>query len=326
MPRTARIDYPDLLQHVIVRGIERKDIFLDDVDRIAFLRRLSLLLVETGTECLAWTFMRNHAHLLLRLRREKLSTFMRRLLTGYAVTFNLRHRRTGHLFQNRYKSIVCEEEPYLLELVRYIHLNPLWAGAVGDLDALDSYPWSGHAVLMGAQELAGQNTAEVLGRFGGSTRAARAAYRQFVNDGAGQGEREEFCGGGLRRVMMTGIEDEPQMFDERVLGSGEFVQALLGEATIASSDPLILPLEILVEKVAEVFGVTVEEIRQPGRRKAVADARSLISYLGFRRMGHTGEAVARILGITRSGVCRRSAAGEDLYRTDDGLRELFPEQ
>jgi len=324
MPRTARIDHPDLLQHVIVRGIEKKPIFLDDADRNAFLRRLSLLLVETGTECLAWALLRNHSHLLLRPRREKLSTFMRRLLTGYAVTFNLRHRRTGHLFQNRYKSIVCEEEPYLLELVRYIHLNPLRAWAVSGLDALDRYPWSGHAVLMGAQELAGQNTAEVLGRFGGSTRAGRAAYRQFVSDGAGQGEREELCGGGLRRVMMSGIEDEPRMYDERVLGSGEFVQGLLGESPIAPSDPLILPLEILVEKVAEVFGVTIEEIRQPGRRKAVADARSLISYLGFRRMGYTGEAVARILGITRSGVCRRSAAGENLYRTGDGLRELLP--
>ena len=324
MPRTARIDYPDLLQHVIVRGIERKDIFLDDVDRIAFLCRLSLLLVETRTECLAWTFMRNHAHLLLRPRRAKLSTFMRRLLTGYAVSFNLRHRRTGHLFQNRYKSIVCEEEPYFLELVRYIHLNPLRAGAVGDLYALDRYPWSGHAVLMGAQKLAGQNTAEVLGRFGGSTRGARAAYSQFVNEGAGQGEREELCGGGLRRVVKTGIDKEPHIYDERVLGSGEFVQELLGESLISSSDPSILPLEILVEKVAKVFGVTVEEIRQPGRGKAVTDARSLISYLGFKRMGYTGEAVARIIGITRSGVCRRSTFGEDLYRTDDGLRELFP--
>jgi REP element-mobilizing transposase RayT len=172
-----------------VRGIEKKSIFLDDADRNAFLRRLSLLLVETGTECLAWTLMRNHAHFLLRPRRDRLSTFMRRLLTGYAVTFNLRHRRTGHLFQNRYKSIVCEEEPYLLELVRYVHLNPLRAGAVGDMEALDRYPWSGHAVLMGAQKLAGQNTNEVLSRFGGSIRAARTAYRQFVSVGAGQGER-----------------------------------------------------------------------------------------------------------------------------------------
>ncbi|ABA89026.1 transposase of ISPca5, Y1_Tnp domain-containing [Syntrophotalea carbinolica DSM 2380] len=264
MPRTARIDHLDLLQHVMVRGIEKKPIFHDHADRIAFLQRMNLLLGETGTECLAWSLMRNHSHLLLR------------------------------------------------------------AGAVGDMAALDSYPWSGHAVLMGTQDLTGQNTDEVLGRFGGSLRTARTAYRQFVSIGAGQGEREELCGGGLRRVMMTGVEDKPQMYDERVLGSGEFVQGLLDESRISSSEPSILTLEILAEKVAEVFGVTVEDIRQPGRRNAVTDARSLISYLGFRRMGYSGEAVARILGITRSGVCRRSAAGEDLYRTDDSLRELFP--
>ena len=116
---------PNLLQHVIVRGIEKRDIFTCDDDRLDFVRRFSRLLEETGTECLAWALLSNHFHLLLRTTDIPLSKFMRRLLTGYAVTFNLRHDRTGHLFQNRYKSIVCEEEQYLLELVRYIHLNPL---------------------------------------------------------------------------------------------------------------------------------------------------------------------------------------------------------
>jgi hypothetical protein len=87
-----------------------------------------------------------------------LSYFMRRLLTGYAVSFNRRNKCAGHLFQNRYKSIVCEEEPYLLELVRYIHLNPLRAGMVANLDALDHYRWSGHAVLIGNRRLDGQDT------------------------------------------------------------------------------------------------------------------------------------------------------------------------
>src|SRR5512136_676836 len=114
MPRTARIDIPGLLQHVIVRGIERSDIFLDDDDRALFLERFSKLLVETGTECIAWALMTNHFHLLLRPQSTKLSFIMRRLLTGYAVVFNRRHNRSGHLFQNRYKSIVCEENPYLL--------------------------------------------------------------------------------------------------------------------------------------------------------------------------------------------------------------------
>lgn len=104
---------------------------------------------------------------------------MRRLLTGYAVYFNRKYRRSGHLFQNRYKSILCEEEPYLLELVRYIHLNPLRAGLVSDLDKLDRYPWSGHAVLLGHRNLEGQEIGEVMASFGKSRTHALQGYRQM---------------------------------------------------------------------------------------------------------------------------------------------------
>ena len=124
MPRQPRLDLPGLLHHVIARGVDRCEIFRDDADRQAFLTRLSALLVETDTDCFAWALLSNHFHLVLRPNRERLAALMRRLQTGHAVTFNRRHMRSGHLFQNRYKSIVCEEEEYLLELVRYVHLNP----------------------------------------------------------------------------------------------------------------------------------------------------------------------------------------------------------
>ena len=130
MPRQPRLDAPGLLQHVMARGIEGREIFKDDKDRKAFLERLALILEETQTQCYAWALIPNHFHLLLRTGPTPISTVMRRLMTGYAVTFNKRHKRSGHLFQNRYKSIVCEEEPYLLELIRYIHLNPIRAGLV----------------------------------------------------------------------------------------------------------------------------------------------------------------------------------------------------
>jgi hypothetical protein len=93
-----------------------------------------------------------HFHILLRTGTTPLSTVMRRLMTGYAVTFNIRHRRSGHLFQNRYKSVVCEEDPYLLELIRYIHLNPLRVKLVEDLNALDKYPWTGHSAILGRRK------------------------------------------------------------------------------------------------------------------------------------------------------------------------------
>ena len=149
MPRKARIDAPGALHHIIVRGIERRKIFRDDSDRDNFLKRLGNVLTETETPCFAWALIPNHSHLLLRTGITAIATVMRRLLTGYAVSFNRRHRRHGQLFQNRYKSILCQEELYLLELVRYIHLNPLRAGLVAELKSLDNYPYSGHRVLMG---------------------------------------------------------------------------------------------------------------------------------------------------------------------------------
>jgi len=152
MPRQARLDAPSLLQHVMARGIERRKIFRDDKDRKSFLDRLAIILEETQTQCYAWALIPNHFHLLLRTGPTPLSKVMRRLMTGYAVTFNKRHKRSGHLFQNRYKSVICEEDPYLLELIRYIHLNPLRAGLVKNLKELDKYAWTGHSAILGHRQ------------------------------------------------------------------------------------------------------------------------------------------------------------------------------
>ncbi len=128
MPRKSRIDAIEALHHIIVRGIERRKLFADDTDRNNFLDRIGGILIETQTSCYAWALIPNHYfHLLLRTGKVPIATVMRRLLTGHAGYFNKRHCRSGHLFQNRYKSILCQEDTYLLELVRYIHLNPLRA-------------------------------------------------------------------------------------------------------------------------------------------------------------------------------------------------------
>ena len=147
MPRQPRLDAPGLLQHVMARGIERREIFKDDKDRESFLQRFAIILEETQTQCYAWSLIPNHFHLLIRTGVTPLSKIMRRLMTGYAVTFNKRHKRSGYLFQNRYKSVVCEEDPYFLELIRYI--NPLRAKLVQDLKELDKYPWAGHSAILG---------------------------------------------------------------------------------------------------------------------------------------------------------------------------------
>ncbi|MDI6793219.1 MAG: transposase [bacterium] len=199
MPRSSRLDAPGILHHVIARGIERRPIFLDTIDRKDFLHRLTEIIGKTGMKCYAWCLMSNHFHLLLRTGHVPLSSFMRRLLTGYAIKFNLRQKRTGHLFQNRYKSIVCEEEPYLLELVRYIHLNPIRAGVVKTIKELDKYPWTGHAAIMGRSKYDWQETDEVLVRFGRKVREARKKYQEFASEGIGKYKAGELSGGGLKR-------------------------------------------------------------------------------------------------------------------------------
>ena len=141
MPRLARLDAPGALHHIMIRGIERRKIFRNDKDREDFLDRLSTLLPKTETSCYAWVFLPNHTHFLFRTGTIPLATLMRRLLTGYAVSFNRRHKRHGQLFQNRYKSIVCQQDVYLRELVRYIHLNPIRAGIVRTLTELNKYDY-----------------------------------------------------------------------------------------------------------------------------------------------------------------------------------------
>ena len=127
---------------------------------------------------------------------------MRRFLTGYAQAYNRRHQRHGHLFQNRDKSIVCEEDRYFVGLLRYIHLNPIRAGLIGTLSDLERYPWSGHGILLGEVAGSWQEREWVLSWFGRTTDSAKQAYREFVAEGVGQERRPELVGG--RQVRSGG--------------------------------------------------------------------------------------------------------------------------
>jgi len=182
MPRTARLDAPGVLHHVIIRGIEGKKIFRNNKDRDDFIERLETLCPEMQVSCYAWAFMSNHAHFLFRTGQKPLSTLMRRLLTGYVISFNNRHRRQGQLFQNRYKSIVCQEDTCLLELVRYIHLNPIRAGIVHTLDELNNYKYCGHSVLI-SRGNEWQDTEYLLGYFGKNKKDAKKEYVSFIKKG-----------------------------------------------------------------------------------------------------------------------------------------------
>ena len=185
MPRQARLDASGALHHVMGRGIEGTPIFQTTEDREDFLERLAALCEAEAVSVQAWALLDSHFHLLIRSGKQKISEAMRQLLTGYAVRYNRRHGRYGHLFQNRYKSVLCEEDPYLLELVRYIHLNPIRAGVVKTIRELAPYPWTGHAVLMGEVNRGWQDCDTVLAYFGKRRKEATRSGRQSLEEGAG---------------------------------------------------------------------------------------------------------------------------------------------
>jgi REP element-mobilizing transposase RayT len=323
MPRKARLDIPGLLQHVIARGIERRKIFIDDKDRSLFIDRLSKLLEETETDCFAWSLIPNHFHLLLRPNRFELKLFMRRLLTGYAINFNCRHKRAGHVFQNRYKSIVCEEETYLLELVRYIHLNPLRAKLVADLKELDDYSWCGHSVLMGNKEMEGQRINEVMIRFGKIISKARRNYLDFMQDGIAQGKREDLVGGGLKRSLMSQIKtmSDIEIFDERVLGSGDFVEQLRREQDLQEQLITGMLLPELIVRVAKFYGIEMERIRWRSKDRNVMTARDVFCYIAVRILHHAGTHVGLFLNIKRSAVSHAVRRGEEVIANQIKLVE-----
>lgn len=242
---------------------------------------------------------------------------MRSLLTGYAGAVNRRHRRVGHLFQNRYKSIVVEEEPYLLELVRYLHLNPIRAKVVSDLRALDRYPWTGHSALVGTVPRPWQETQTILAQFGPTRSRARAGYRDFVAAGIAQGRRPDLQGGGVVRsaggwsgLVALRRERDAVAGDARVLGSGEFVEEVWRETQAARRpSSLGMPLETVIARVCRRTGTTPAELAGGSRRAAVAEAREGIAYLWIGPLGQSGRRLAPVLGVAPQSVYRAAARG-----------------
>jgi REP element-mobilizing transposase RayT len=322
MPRQARIDAPDALHHVIVRGIERQKIFRSDNDRDDFIERLENILTKTSTACYAWALIPNHVHLLLRTGTIPVSDVMRRLLTGYAVSYNLKHNRSGHLFQNRYKSILCQEEPYFLELVRYIHLNPLRAGLVRDYAELNRYAYAGHGAILGKHKNSWQDIIYVLAFFDRSESLARRQYRQYVEQGIEQGRRPDLIGGGLIRSLGGWAESrkiikkpESRKGDERILGDSDFVMDTLAQHQDQLERKYALKnqgydLKRLTERVAKLFNIAPEEIFRSGKYRQSVQARSVYCYWAVRELGETATALAKALRLTQPAVSIAVHRGE----------------
>ena len=318
MPRKARIDAPGALHHIIIRGIERKKIFRSDYDRENFVKRLSELICETKTDCFAWSLIPNHVHLLLRTGLVPISVLMNRLLTGYAGWFNKKYRRHGQLFQNRYKSILCQEDPYLKELVRYIHLNPLRAGLVSDFKELVKYAWCGHRILMKAPKNTWQNIDYIYGLFSDKPREARIKYRQFVQKGISDGNRPDLTGGGLIRSIggWTALKEFRKAGirlkgDERILGDSDFVENVLKSAQESFEQTYALKtkgydFDQVKIRVAELLGLKPNQVTASDKSPQTVRARSLLCYWAHRKLGMSTIEIAKTLNMNQSAISRLS--------------------
>lgn len=326
MPRKARIDAPGALHHIIARGIARKKVFDDDADRDFFLERLGMIIQESQTQCFAWALIPNHFHLLLKTGATPIATVMKRLLTGYAMHYNRRHKRYGHLFQNRYKSILCQEDTYLLELIRYIHLNPLRAKLVADMKGLDRYAYSGHSVLMGKVKAEWQNTEYVTRLFDKQLSTARRRYRAFVQKGIVEGKRDDLVGGGLIRsvggwaaVRELRKAKAFQKGDERILGDGDFVKSVLSEAKEAFERKFRLKekgidLDYIANKAAEIIGIDPTLVWSKGRQSKVVQARSLLCYWATEELGVSQSVLSKRLALAPSAISLSVVRGRGLVR------------
>jgi putative transposase len=335
MPRLPRLDAPGILHHVIIRGIERGKIFKDDKDRDNLIERLNVLLPKTDTLCYAWAFMSNHAHFLFRSGPAGLPYLMQRLLTGYVVTFNRRHNRHGQLFQNRYKSIVCQEDAYLKELVRYIHLNPIRAKIVPDISALNNYHYSGHSVLMGNKQGAWQDTAYILNAFAQNKREAKKRYLDFVNLGIAQGRREDLVGGGLVRslggwteIRKIGRKHKDRIKgDERILGDGGFVDQIISQAKDRYERRYELKrrgydFNKICEIVCQIFQMDIKTIFSKGRQHDKVNARDLICFWSVNDLKMTVSGLAKIFDQSPSTISYAVERGKNI--AEKGGFEILP--
>jgi putative transposase len=316
MPRQARLDVPGALHHIMVRGINKADIFDDDQDRTRFIERLGDTVAEGQCTVYAWALMSNHVHILFKSGKQGISSVMRKLLTWYAQYYNRRHKRTGHLFENRYKSILCDEDNYLLALVRYIHLNPLRAGIVKTIEELNRYPWSGHRTIIGKASYPWMDAEHVLTQFGNTRRKALHAYRVFMLEGVGQGKIKELTGGGLIRsqggwsqVLSMQRRGQKEDFDERILGGGDFVHAILKEAEENQLRQVKArragkTIQKIIEEECRKQGISTIELKGGGKRRRVSDTRALIAVRGRNELGLTAAAIARHVGVNTSAISR----------------------
>lgn len=335
MPRQPRIDLPGYVYHVIIRGIEKRAIFHDSQDYQEYLRRVGGVLNDCGGKCFAWSLLPNHAHMLIQSGKAGLAQIMRRLLTGYAVYFNKRHSRCGHLFQNRYKATLCDTDEYLHILVRYIHLNPLKAKIVSSLEELAKYRWSGDRVMMDGEHLVWHDVETVLALFGKTIKEARASYRRYMQEGLSSNENFEGggllrSGGGLDGVLAKRAAGEIEQSDERILAGGDFVNAVYDQMDLTSDagknqNMQKKSLEDILHALAACASLEVKDIVRRSQQRKLVFARAVLAQYARDSCGYTATDIGKGINVSLSGVSRllSKELGSDGQKIKGAMLEML---
>lgn len=314
MPRTRRLDWKNAIHHVMARGVEKRKIFIDDNDRRRFVSRLGRYADETGIDIYAWVLMPNHIHILTRTSDIPLSKFMQKTLTAYAVYFNKKHDRTGHLFQNRYRSILVQEESYFMELVRYIHLNPLRSGILNSRDEINRYIWSGHAGIINKGMFAWQNTTSVLRHFNGNQEIRLENYLKYLFEDDIKTE-DNFDEGnyllgssGLLSVASATKERKSISNYHRILGNRNFAKEVLdriadnrGSSLRRRKEEHVI-IEELIEYALERWQISRQVLTGSGRMPSLSRVREFLVYAFVEAVGLSLVDSARILKISKQGA------------------------
>ncbi|OQX17133.1 MAG: transposase [Desulfobulbaceae bacterium A2] len=305
MARKPRIHQPGGLYHVIFRGNGGQDVFLTAADYCRFFLLLQEGVSRFGYRVHAFCLMNNHVHLALQVGDIPLSRGMQNLLFRYTRWFNGQQQRTGHLFQGRFKAVLVEQDSYLLELVRYIHMNPVRAGMVA---RADKYPWSSHRAYLGREALPWLTTDWTLAQFGTSAAKARAAYRSFVAAGAAEEHRPEFYGRGA---------------DSRLLGDDGFVAKCLA----ASGEmPCRATPEHIIDQVCRAYHVNLSVLQTRSQQRIASEARAVAGWLaresGCVTLSDIARLVHRDVGSISSAVRRLTERMQEEPKLARRLRSL----
>ena len=244
--------------------------------------------------------MTNHVHLLIQVGHHPLAKLLQNLSFRYTKFINKRKNRQGHLFQGRYKAFLVDANSYLLELVRYIHNNPIRANLAKDAAA---YPWTSHRAYSGLEELPWLTAEWVLGHFGERIASARKQYRDFIAKGATEGHRSDFYGG---------------VSDSRVIGDDSFLETVLDETDRTTAPSL----QSIIERVCRYYGVSLRDLQVQGRIRKMAEIRGVICWLAQRLEAASVSEIAAIFERDLSTMSRASGNIDRKMREAGDYREV----